>query len=71
MKVIDSWNVSGLTLLTLSDSLPKTPWRRIIIDGETFEPMVPMYAGDASRAKDNAVGIKGEHDFAGKMISFV
>lgn len=71
MKVIDSWNIRGMTLLTLSDSIPNGGWRRIVIDGEIFEPIIPMYAGDVSRTKNNAIGISGRHDFTGKTVEFV
>lgn len=71
MKVTDCWHVAGMTLLTLSGSIPAGSWRNVIIDGERFEPLIPMYAGDASRAKNNAIGIDGEHDFTGKTVEFV
>lgn len=71
MKVIDSWNVAGMTLLTLSESIPKGSWSKVVIDGESFKPLIPMYAGDISRVKNNSIGIRGEHDFTGKTIEFV
>ncbi len=71
MKVTDSWNIAGLTVLTLSEPLPNGPWRSVIVDGKKFEALVPMYAGDISQVKDNSIGIRGTHDFTGKTIEFV
>lgn len=71
MKVTDSWSVAGLTVLTLSEPLPSSPWKSIIVDGEKFEALRPMYAGDISQVKDNSIGVRGEHDFTGKAIEFV
>lgn len=70
MKVTGCAHIAGMTLLTLSDDLPKGSWKHIIIGGKSFEPLVPMYAGDISCVKNNSVGIRGEHDFAGKQIDF-
>ena len=70
MKVTDCAHIAGITLLTLSDELPKGPWKHIIVDEKSFEPLVPMYAGDISCVKNNSVGIRGEHDFTGKQIEF-
>lgn len=71
MKVTDSWNVAGMTILTLSDGLPEHTWRSIVIDGQAFEPRIPMYGGDTSRLKNNMVSVRGEHDFTGKDVEFV
>lgn len=70
MKVTNCWHIAGITIMTLSESLPKTTWQRVIVDGGSFEPLVPMYAGDVSNLKDNSIGIKGTHDFTGKRIEF-
>lgn len=71
MIVTDSWNVAGLTVLTLSEPLPDGAWKSVVVDGEKLEALRPMYAGDISNLKNNAVGIRGEHDFTGKTIEFV
>lgn len=71
MKVTDSWNIAGLTVLSLSGSLPNSPWKSFIVDAEKFEALVPMYAGDISQVKDSSIGVRGEHDFTGKTIEFV
>ena len=71
MKVIDSWSIRGMTLLTLSGSIPNGGWRHVVIGGESFKPIIPMYAGDVSRVKNNAIGIDGTHDFTGKTVEFV
>lgn len=70
MKVTDSWSVAGLTVLTLSESLPEGTWKSISVDGQKFEVLRPMYAGDISQVKDNSIGVRGEHDFTGKTIEF-
>lgn len=70
MKVTDCSHIAGLTLLELSEELPKKPWQHVIIGGKIYEPMVPMYAGDISRVKDNSIGIRGEHDFMGMEVDF-
>lgn len=71
MKVTDSWSVAHLTLLTLSEPIPNGSWKSVIVDGEKFEALRPMYAGDISQVKDNSIGIRGTHDFTGKTIEFV
>ena len=71
MKVTDSWSVAHLTLLTLSEPIPNGSWKSVIVDGEKFEALRPMYAGDISQVKDNSIGILGTHDFTGKTIEFV
>ncbi len=71
MKVTDSWSVAGLTVLALSEPLPSSPWKSIIVDGEKYEALRPMYAGDISQVKDNSIGVRGTHDFTGKTIEFV
>ena len=71
MKVTDSWSVAGLTVLTLSEPLPSSPWKSIIVDGEKFEALRPMYAGDISQVKGNSIGVRGEHNFTGKTVEFV
>ena len=70
-KVIDSWKVSDITFLTLSDALPEATWHTIIIDGMPFDPLIPMYGGDISRLKNNAVGIRGSFDLTGKTVEFI
>lgn len=70
MNVTDCAYIAGMTLLILSDELTKGPWKHVIIDGKSFEPLVPMYAGDISCVRNNSVGIHGEHDFTGKQIKF-
>lgn len=71
MKVIDSLSIAGITLLALSEELPSRNWKSVVIDGQTFDALRPMYAGDISQVKDNSIGIRGEHDFTGKTIEFV
>ncbi len=71
MKATDSWSVAGLTVLTLSEPLPSSPWKSIIVDGEKFEALRPMYAGDISQVKGNSIGVRGEHNFTGKTVEFV
>lgn len=71
MKVIDCSHVAGLTLLALSEELPKKSWRHVIIGGKIYEPLIPMYAGDIFHAKNNSIGIRGEHDFIDKEVEFV
>lgn len=71
MRVTDCAHIAGMTLLTLSEELPKGPWQRLVIDGKSFDPLVPMCAGDISHVKDNSVGIRGEHDLADKEVEFV
>lgn len=71
MRVADCTHIAGMTLLTLSEELPKGPWRRVVIDGKGYDPLVPMYAGDISHAKNNSIGIRGEHDLADKEVEFV
>lgn len=70
MRVTDCSNIAGLTLLVLSEELPNGSWGRVIIDGESYKPLIPMYAGDISRVKNKSIGIRGEHDFLGKEIEF-
>ena len=43
----------------------------MVIDGKSYDAILPMYAGDISRLKNNSIGIKGEHDFTGKEVEFV
>lgn len=45
-------------------------WESVIVDGEKFEALRPMYAGDISQVKDNSIGIRGEHNLTGKTIEF-
>ena len=71
MKVIDSLSIAGITLLALSEELPSRNWKSVVIDGQRFDALRPMYAGDISQVKDNSIGIRGEHDFTGKTIEFV
>lgn len=71
MKVTDCWRIAGMTIMTLSGPVPNGGWRRIVVGGESFKPTMPMYAGDVSRTKNNAVGISGEHDFTGETVEFV
>ncbi len=71
MRVTDCTHIAGMTLLALSEELPKGPWKNVAIGGEVFEPLLPMYAGDISRVKNNSLGIRGEHDFTGEDIEFV
>ena len=71
MKVTDSWNVANTTVLTLSGPLPDGAWKSVVVDGESFDVMRPLYASDISRLKDNTIGIDGAHDFTGKTIEFV
>ena len=71
MIVTDSWNVAGLTVLTLSEPLPGGAWKSVVVDGEKLEALRPMYAGDISQVKDNSIGVRGEHGFTGKAIEFV
>ncbi len=71
MKVTDSWSVAGLTVLTLSEPLPEGTWESVSVDGQKFEVLRPMYAGDISQVKDNSIGVRGEHDFTGKTVEFV
>lgn len=70
MIIADCLRAANNTLLVLSDSLPKGTWRTIVINGQQFEPLPIMYAGDVSKIEDNAIGIRREHDFTGKEISF-
>ncbi|OFK24995.1 hypothetical protein [Olsenella sp. HMSC062G07] len=71
MNVTDNWNVAGLTVLTLSEPLPDGAWKSVAVDGEKFEALRPMYAGDISQVKNNPIGIRGEHGFTGKTIEFL
>lgn len=71
MLINDCWCVAGMTWVILSGSIPIGRWNSMVIDGKNYDVMLPMYAGDISRLKDNSIGIKGEHDFTGKEIEFV
>lgn len=71
MKATDSWSVAGLTVLTLSEPLPEGTWESVSVDGQKFEVLRPMYAGDISQVKGNSIGVRGEHNFTGKTVEFV
>lgn len=71
MRVTDCTHIAGMTLLGLSGEIPKGPWQYVIIDGKSFEPLVPMYAGDVSHTENSSIGVRGEHDLEGKSVEFI
>ena len=60
-----------MTWVILSGSIPIGRWNSVVIDGKNYDAILPMYAGDISRLKNNSIGIKGELDFTNKEIEFV
>ena len=71
MLINDCWCVADMTWVILSGSIPVGRWNSVVIDGKSYDAILPMYAGDISRLKNNSIGIKGEHDFTGKEVEFV
>ena len=53
-----------ITLLALSSELPRSNWRRVLIDGKTYDPIPVMDIGE------RCVAVEGHHDFTGKKIRF-
>lgn len=53
-----------MTLLALSSELPRSKWRRVLIDGKTYDPIPVMDMGE------RCVAVEGHHDFTGKEILF-
>lgn len=64
MKIDECTEISHMTLLALSSELPRSNWRRILIDGKAYDPIPVMDMGE------RYVAVEGHHDFTGKEIRF-
>lgn len=64
MKVNDSWEIRGTTILRLDGAIPLTDWREMIIDGARFEPRPVMDSGR------DVIAVEGKHDLVGKEVEF-
>ena len=45
MKIDECTEISHMTLLTLSSELPRSNWRRVLIDGKAYDPIPVMDMG--------------------------
>ena len=64
MKIDECTVISHMTLLALSSELPRSNWRRVLIDGKAYDPIPAMDMGG------RCVAVEGHHDFTGKEIRF-
>jgi len=64
MKIQECIEINGMTLMVLDQDLPGGNWRKLIIDGSGYEPVLPMDMGN------KCIGVNGIHDFAGMEITF-
>lgn len=65
MKVEDIIKGDDFTVLIMSEDLPMTDWRTLLIGGTAYAPLLVMDAGD------NVVAINGSHDLTGQEVEFV
>ena len=62
MRVDDSFEVGGMTVLKLTEDLPVSGWRLLVIDGSTYKPLPVMDAGW------DTIAIEGSHELDGKTV---
>lgn len=65
MKIVDCWHIENMTVFKLSQEPPFGGWKRIVIDGITYEPHLAMDAGR------DILAIDGKMDLTGKEVSFI
>ena len=64
MKIDECTEISNMTLLALSSELPRSNWRRVLIDRKAYDS-IPVMDMD-----ERCVAVEGHHDFTGKEIRF-
>ncbi len=64
MKIDECTEISNMTLLALSSELPRSNWRRVLIDRKAYDSTPVMDMGE------RCVAVEGHHDFTGKEIRF-
>ncbi|MGN8820006.1 hypothetical protein ACTNC1_03815 [Atopobiaceae bacterium HCP3S3_A4] len=65
MKIQECIEINGMTLMVIDQDLPGGDWRKLVIDGLSYDPVLPMDMGN------KYIGVNGIHDFTGKEITFV
>jgi hypothetical protein len=65
MRIQDCTEISGITLITLDHDLPNTSWRKLVIEGSEYDPIIPMDIGS------QCVAVAGTYDFTGREITFL
>ena len=65
MKIQECIEINGMTLMVLDQDLPGGDWRKLVIDGLSYDPVLPMDLGN------KCIGVNCVHDFTGKEIEFV
>lgn len=65
MKITESIFVKDYTSLSLSESIPFTKWKAILVDGIKYKPIPIMDGGD------DCIAIQGNINLTGKEIKFV
>lgn len=65
MKITESIFVKDYTSLSLSESVPNTGWKKLLINGAEYDPVTIFDAGD------DCIAIHGNVDLTGKEIEFI
>jgi hypothetical protein len=65
VKVLTCGHINDIAILKLENDLPLTPWTKLRIDGDEYDPCFIMDAAP------NVIGVKSPEDFNGHDVQFI